>query len=107
MTLNLRTAIAASALLASMVGGGTAFAQKPGGILTLYNPGSPANMSMLESPTIQSEMPMMGVFNNLIMFDQHVAQVSPQSIVPDLATRWAWNEDGTELTFKLRSGIKW
>ena len=28
---------------------------------------------------------MMGVFNNLVMFDQHVAQNSLQSIVPDLA----------------------
>jgi hypothetical protein len=28
-------------------------------------------MSMLELPTIQGEMPMMGVFNNLIVFDQH------------------------------------
>src|SRR5882762_3133226 len=107
MTFTLRLAVAASALLIVISAGGTASAQKPGGVLTLYSPGSPANMSMLESPTIQSEMAMMGVFNNLIMFDQHVAQVSLQSIVPDLATSWAWNEDGTELTFKLRSGVKW
>jgi Bacterial extracellular solute-binding proteins, family 5 Middle len=36
-----------------------------------------------------------------------VAQNSLQSIVPDLATDWSWNEDGTELTFRLRSGVKW
>jgi peptide/nickel transport system substrate-binding protein len=34
----------------------------------------------------------MGVFNNLVMFDQEVAQNSPQSIVPDLGTGWSWNE---------------
>ena len=51
--------------------------------------------------------PMMGVFNNLVMFDQHVKQNSLQSIVPDLATSWSWNEDGTELTFPLREGVKW
>jgi peptide/nickel transport system substrate-binding protein len=107
MTLNVGIAAAAGVLLVAIFAGGAASAQKSGGILTLYSPGSPANMSMLESPTIQSEMPMMGVFNNLIMFDQHVAQVSLQSIVPDLATSWAWNEDGTELTFKLRSDVKW
>ena len=50
---------------------------------------------------------MMGVFNNLVMFDQHVPQNSLQSIVPDLATGWSWNEDGTELTFRLRQGVKW
>jgi peptide/nickel transport system substrate-binding protein len=27
--------------------------------------------------------------------------------VPDLATEWAWNEDGTALTFPLRHGVKW
>ena len=84
-----------------------ALAQKAGGVLKLYSPGSPANMSMLESPTIQSEMPLMGVFNNLIMFDQHKKQVSLDTIVPDLATNWSWNEDGTALTFKLRQGVKW
>ncbi len=52
-------------------------------------------------------MPMMGVFNNLIMFDQHKPQVSLNSIVPDLATSWSWNEEGTELTFQLRHGVKW
>ena len=51
--------------------------------------------------------PMMGVFNNLVMFKQHVPQNSLQSIVPDLATGWSWSEDGTELTFPLRQGVKW
>jgi hypothetical protein len=44
---------------------------------------------------------MMGVFNNLVMFDQHPKQNSLGSIVPDLATGWSWNEDGTELTFAI------
>jgi len=30
-----------------------------------------------------------------------------QSIVPDLAMSWSWNEDGTELTFPLRQGVTW
>jgi peptide/nickel transport system substrate-binding protein len=82
-------------------------AQKHGGVLRLYSPASPASMSNLEEATIVAEMPTMGVFNNLILFDQHVPQVSLHSIKPELATSWAWNEDGTELTFQLRQGVKW
>src|SRR5215471_12626334 len=49
-------------------------AQKSGGTLKMYNPDSPASMSIHEEATIVSERPMMGVFNNLVMFDQHVPQ---------------------------------
>jgi peptide/nickel transport system substrate-binding protein len=27
--------------------------------------------------------------------------------VPDLATSWSWNEEGIELTFPLRQGVRW
>jgi len=50
---------------------------------------------------------MMAVFNNLVVFDQHVPQNSVQSIVPDLATGWSWNDDRTTLTLPLRRGVKW
>src|ERR1044071_8349737 len=84
-----------------------ALAQKPGGILRIYHRDSPASMSVHEEGTIGVIMPMMGVFNNLVVFDQTVPQNSEASIVPDLASSWTWNEDHTALTFKLRDGVKW
>src|ERR1700747_1957426 len=68
-------------------------AQQPGGVLQIAHRDSPASMSTLEEVTISTVAPMMAVFNNLVIFDQHVPQNSMQSIVPDLATGWSWNED--------------
>jgi len=97
----------AAPILVALAAAGPALAQKAGGILKMYDPDSPASMSIHEEATIVSERPMMGVFNNLVMFDQHVPQSSLQSIVPDLATGWSWNEEGTELTLPLRQGVTW
>src|SRR6516162_3517226 len=94
-------------LVVAVAAHGPALAQKQGGILRAGHFDSPASMSMLEESTLAVNRPMMGVFNNLVMFDQQVAQNSPQSIVPDLATGWSWNEEGTELTMPLRRGVKW
>src|SRR5271156_606726 len=44
-----------------------AMAQKSGGILKVYHRDSPASMSILEEGTNSTEIPMMGVFNNLVM----------------------------------------
>src|SRR5205807_1229541 len=102
-----RAMAAAGAVVLATAMGGSASAQKPGGILKMYSPDSPASMSIHEEATVFAEGPMMGVFNNLVMFDQHVAQNSLQSVVPDLATGWSWSEDGTELTMPLREGVAW
>ena len=100
-------AFAIAAPLLAAVATEAALAQKLGGILRMYSPDSPASMSIHEEATFVAEGPMMGVFNNLVIFDQHVKQNSLDSIVPDLATAWSWNEDGTELTLPLRSGVRW
>jgi hypothetical protein len=53
-----------------------ALAHKQGGILQMPDFASPASMSMHEESTITAGIPLMGVFNNLVVFDQHVAQNS-------------------------------
>jgi peptide/nickel transport system substrate-binding protein len=107
MRRNLRGFAAASGLLLGMTVADAALAQKQGGILKSYTIDSPASMSIHEEATVFAERPMMGVFNNIVMFDQHVPQSGMKSIVPDLATSWSWDEDGTRLTFKLNQGVRW
>src|SRR5690348_10990836 len=101
MRVKLSALALAGAMVTGLLSGGVALAQKSGGILRLSHFDSPASMSILEESTRATLQPMMGVFNNLVMYDQHVAQSSMQTIVPDLATGWSWSEDGTELTLPV------
>jgi len=106
MTGHFRVLAAAAALL--MASSGTeAFAQKHGGTLKIYDWDNPPSLSIHEEVTHATLVPMMGVLNNLIMYKQDEPQNSLESIVPDLATEWSWNEGGSHLTFRLREGVKW
>ena len=107
MKRDLRVIAAAGSLLLALLAADMAFAQKQGGILRMGHFDSPASMSPLEESTQAVNRPMSGVFNNLVMYKQDVPQNSMKSIVPDLAISWSWNEEGTELTFPLRQGVKW
>jgi peptide/nickel transport system substrate-binding protein len=107
MNRNIRSAVAAAALLLGVFAAGAAQAQKQGGIFKVYHRDSPASASIHEEATFSVNIPFMGVFNNLVMYQQDKPQNSLDTIVPDLATSWAWNPEHTKLTFKLRSGVKW
>src|SRR5438045_2347259 len=107
MELSQRMLSAGGALLIAMIAAHAAAAQKSAGILNISHFDSPASVSLHEEATAAAVRPMMGVFNNLVMYRQDVPQASLQSIVPDLATGWSWSEDGRELTFPLRPGVKW
>src|SRR5437763_8056106 len=98
--------VAAIMLLLGLAAGNASLAQKSGGILKISFFDNPASMSLHEEATGAALRPAMGIFNNLVMYDQHIAQNSPETIIPDLATSWSWSEDGKELTFPLRHGVK-
>jgi peptide/nickel transport system substrate-binding protein len=107
MKAKLLSLLVACGALAGLWASDAALAQKSGGVLRMPLGTSIASVSIHEESTIVVLGPMMGVFNNLVMFDQHVPQNTLSSIVPDLASSWSWSEDGKELTFKLRDGVKW
>src|SRR3954452_19500062 len=107
MTKNLNACAIAAALTIAVAGAGPALAQKSGGVLKVQHWDSPASMSIHEEATYSVVVPIMEVMNNLVIYKQDVAQNSINNIIPDLAESWNWGEDGKDLTFKLRQGVKW
>jgi peptide/nickel transport system substrate-binding protein len=101
------TAIAAAALAVACLTSAQAAEPKHGGVLHIYHRETPPSLSIHEEATFSVNAPAMGIYSNLVIYDQHKPQNSESTIVPDLATSWKWNKDQTELTFKLRSGVKW
>src|SRR3954469_15591223 len=80
---------------------------KHGGIMRFYHRETPPSLSIHEEATFSVNAPAMGLYNNLVVYDQHKPQNSMGTIVADLATNWAWSGDNKSLTFKLREGVKW
>ena len=107
------TALAAAALTVACTGAGlTGAAQaadqpKHGGIIRFYHRETPPSLSILEEATFSVNAPSMAFYNNLVVYDQHKPQNSDATIVPELATSWAWDKANTALTFKLRQGVTW
>ena len=67
--------IAAGTTLALQLTLGSAAAQKAGGNLRIYNPDSPPGLNIYEQATPNGQAPLMAVYNNLILFDQHDPQI--------------------------------
>jgi peptide/nickel transport system substrate-binding protein len=85
----------------------SAVAQKQGGTLRIYHRDTPPSASIHEEATISTVAPFMGVFNNLVVFDQGALLDTPETIVSDLAESWTWDASNTKLTLKLRQGVRW
>ncbi|MBI4081483.1 MAG: peptide ABC transporter substrate-binding protein [Candidatus Lambdaproteobacteria bacterium] len=93
-------------LAAALLQATPAIAQKYGGLLNWLLEDSPPSLSIHENATIVVTGPMMPVYNNVVLFDQLQARESFESIVPELAESWRWNDGGKLLIFKLRQGIR-
>ncbi len=104
---SVRALAAAALLLLPAFHVASAAEPKQGGILRLYHRDSPGSASIHEGATYSVNIPFMPVMNNLVVFNQTVAQNSVDLIVPDLAESWTWSADNKTLTFKLRQGVKW
>ena len=101
-----RFAISVVALAAAASVAVPAYAQKSGGTLRMQHRDNAPSGSIHEEATNSVTEPFMGVFNNLVQFDQTKPINSADTIVPDLAKSWAWDTAKTKLTFQLHDGVK-
>ncbi len=99
--------VAAVSAAAMLIAAGPALAQKRGGTLRMYVWDNPPSASIHEEATVSTTAPFMPVFSNLVLYDQHKRLNTMDTIQPELATGWAWDETKTKLTFKLRDDVKW
>ena len=95
------------AAVAALACSSPAAAQKSGGVLKIQHMDNPPSASIHEEATVSVPAAFMAVYNNLVLFDQHVPKNSLQSIVPELATKWEWKDGNKTLVFTTREGVKW
>ena len=87
-----------------------AYGQTPkrGGILNaMQTEDLPAGFSIHETATIIGLWPAMPCYSNLVLFDPFKPRETPETILPELAEKWSWQDGYRNLVFFLRQGVKW
>ena len=104
LLLGLAVLVTAGAFLGSAV-----FAQgaKPrrGGILNTVLIEDPPGLIIHESATVSNVWPVSPCYSNLVYFDPLKALESADTVIPELAERWSWQESYKTLVFFLRRNV--
>jgi len=80
---------------------------KRGGILNTVLIEDPPGLIIHESATVSNVWPMSPCYSNLVFFDPLKGQESVDTIIPELAERWSWQDNYRNLVFFLRRNVKW
>jgi peptide/nickel transport system substrate-binding protein len=81
---------------------------KPGGTLNvMLREDLAQGFAIHETATISTVFPASPCFNNLVMFDPANPVESLDSVVPELAEKWSWQDNYRNLVFFLRKNVKW
>jgi peptide/nickel transport system substrate-binding protein len=104
--LSLGLSIVAGALIAV-----SALAQGPapkrGGILNAMLAEDPPGLSIHESATISGVWPVAPCYSNLVLFDPLKPRDTADTVIPELAERWSWQDGYRNLVFFLRKNVRW
>src|SRR5262249_7454035 len=110
MTSRLAPTLTVAALAAVLVAvGGSAIGQTPkrGGVLNAMLVEDPPGFSIHESSTISGLWPVAPCYSNLVVFDPLKPLESADTVIPELAERWSWQDNYRNLVFFVRKNVKW
>src|SRR5687767_1637323 len=81
---------------------------KKGGVLVaMHREDLAQGFSIHETATISTTWPVMPCFNNLVLFDPFKPTETLDTIIPELAERWSWQDGYRNLVFFLLKNVKW
>src|SRR5215467_5617959 len=106
LSLSFAVAVGAVAVVAAGV-----YAQgqtpKRGGILNTLLIEEPPGLLIHESATVSNVWPMSPCYSNLVLFDPAKPQESVDTVIPELADKWSWQDNYRNLVFFLKKNVKW
>jgi peptide/nickel transport system substrate-binding protein len=85
----------------------TAQTPKYGGILVTAPLSATPSFSPHEESTVAATQQASPCFNNLVYFDPAKKQESADTLIPELAEKWSWQDNHRNLVFFLRRDVKW
>jgi peptide/nickel transport system substrate-binding protein len=81
---------------------------RPGGVLRpVLREDLPQGFAIHESATNSVTWPAMPCYSNLVVYDQTKRLARADTIVPELAEKWSWQDNYRNLVFFLRRDVKW
>ena len=81
---------------------------KPGGTLRMVlREDLPQGFAIHETATNSVTWPSMPCYSNLVVYDQTKRFGRMETIVPELAEKWSWQDNYRNLVFFLRKDVKW
>jgi peptide/nickel transport system substrate-binding protein len=80
---------------------------KRGGVLNSVLIEDPPGLLIHESATVSNVWPMMPCYSNLVLFDPLKPLETVDTVIPELAERWSWQDNYRNLVFFLRKNVKW
>src|SRR4029077_18725343 len=102
----LRSLLVTSLLLVLVIPA-TAQTPKSGGVLTTSPLSATPSLSPHEESTIATVQQASPCFNNLVYYDPTKKVESADTIIPELAEKWSWQDNYRNLVFFLRKNVKW